>query len=618
MPILSLLKPQGSLWQVVRDLIDTIIPESNPSWFKPRQTKKYRKRITIPKKEEEEEQKKESEESKDDLFPKIEYNSNISMGNAVPCSMDMTMPISFSFNGNGIESQFELPDLDVAFTEPQAAPAQEVQQQQQQQEEENEDEEKEFVCHYCDAKFRIRGYLTRHIKKHALEKAYHCPFYEANDNPSKRCHNSGGFSRRDTFKTHMKARHLIYPEGVKFADRNQSTAHCARCGTFIPKASRYVEEHLESGQCPALPMGYVSENLRKSSKDSSASPLVSQSSANSSLSPDGTPFGIPTTSRKTRRRNRMRKIITSNGTCRYISTLQSWVEPKVLQNKEALEAMAIMASETGRNDVLTTMDDNKFVLDAKSYVNSRPSPSQSRKSSDYKPRKNSKVQDAGAKSKRSSKSKIKTPSVATVSPTCATIKMEQPLGAEGLISPANSTSTGAMSTSPMSQNALEPVYSNSSLTASLESIQNNSNMVKMETNNTLDNILPNMADLDKIGFDAMLAYCPLDPEQSNHKTSDIRTLFDHSNESLGKFNENNKFNNNNNNYHAETGFGIPQKQIMKDYVNDNVVMPSNNNSYMEKTSNNLDFSFDAATLTEMHIKETQKYMQYYQQFFNTN
>nr|CAO98835.1 transcription factor [Nakaseomyces delphensis] len=581
--MLSLLKAH-SLWRVVRDLIETIVPDGPSQATGSPQKKKYRK--------------KKKKEDATELFPKIEYNDDIALGTAVSCSMDTPMRVSFGVDNNKVSSQF-------IEAEPEA-------------QEKEKEKEKEFVCHYCDARFRIRGYLTRHIKKHALEKAYHCPFYEINETPAKRCHNSGGFSRRDTFKTHMKARHLVYPDGVKFAERQQSSAHCARCGAFIPKAARFVEDHLESGQCPALPMGYVSENLRKSSSDPPswlASPQQQQQQR-LSMSPSG--IGAAASSGK--RRNRMKKIITSNGTCRYISTLQSWVEPKVLQNKEALEAMAIMASETGRNDVLTSMDDNRFVLDAKSYVNIH-SKSESKKK--------------GRGQAKKKNFTMATTTTTTISPTCSTVKLEQPAVAEGLISPANSTSssTGTMSNSPISHNALEPVYSDSSLTASFESIQNNNKIAQMETTNTLDHLLPNMAELDKISFDAMLAYCPLDTEHnvaaSNGTTFEQPT-----------FNDNNIITDTIDNQYAETGFGvlpqlqqsqllqqsqqqqqqlqqIQQQHAMKKYINDNVVMPSNNNKFMEDHGNQF-YPLDDATLTEMHVKETQKYMQYYHQFFNTN
>ena len=87
-----------------------------------------------------------------------------------------------------------------------------------------------FICHYCDSTFRKRGYLTRHIKKHAIEKAYRCPFYRGDLPPRLRCHSSGGFSRRDTYKTHLRTRHLLYPEGVRPQDRSRSSGHCAQCG----------------------------------------------------------------------------------------------------------------------------------------------------------------------------------------------------------------------------------------------------------------------------------------------------------------------------------------------------------------------------------------------------
>ncbi|GME74091.1 unnamed protein product [[Candida] boidinii] len=41
-------------------------------------------------------------------------------------------------------------------------------------------------CPYCDSKFRMRGYLTRHIKKHNSEKAYRCPYY--NHDSTQKCH----------------------------------------------------------------------------------------------------------------------------------------------------------------------------------------------------------------------------------------------------------------------------------------------------------------------------------------------------------------------------------------------------------------------------------------------
>ncbi|GMF03024.1 unnamed protein product [Ambrosiozyma monospora] len=83
--------------------------------------------------------------------------------------------------------------------------------------EESEGENKVHQCPHCNSKFRMRGYLTRHIKKHSKQKAYKCPFYDPN--APQKCHATGGFSRRDTYKTHLKARHFKYPPGVKSGDR---------------------------------------------------------------------------------------------------------------------------------------------------------------------------------------------------------------------------------------------------------------------------------------------------------------------------------------------------------------------------------------------------------------
>ncbi|CAI4059365.1 hypothetical protein SKDZ_04G6550 [Saccharomyces kudriavzevii ZP591] len=189
--------------------------------------------------------------------------------------------------------------------------------------------EEEFICHYCDATFRIRGYLTRHIKKHAIEKAYHCPFFNGATPPDLRCHNSGGFSRRDTYKTHLKARHVLYSKGVKPQDRNKSSGHCAQCGEYFSTIENFVESHIESGDCKALPQGYTKKNEKRSGK--------------------------------------LRKIKTSNGHSRFISTSQSVVEPKVLFNKDAVEAMTIVANNSSGNDIISKYGNNKLMLNSENF-----------------------------------------------------------------------------------------------------------------------------------------------------------------------------------------------------------------------------------------------------------
>lgn len=196
-------------------------------------------------------------------------------------------------------------------------------------------EQEEFVCHYCDARFKIRGYLTRHIKKHALQKAYYCPYYNEKAPPDLRCHNNGGFSRRDTYKAHMKTRHIMYPSGVKSQERFKSSGHCSHCGEYSPNVEFWVEDHVESGQCTALPEEYI----LKQSKNG-----------------------------KTERKvNRVKMIKTSNGQSRFISTTRSIMDSKVLLNEDAMEALTIVAEHVKRSDILTKYGTNKILLDSADF-----------------------------------------------------------------------------------------------------------------------------------------------------------------------------------------------------------------------------------------------------------
>lgn len=107
-----------------------------------------------------------------------------------------------------------------------------------------------FSCPHCPSSFRIRGYLTRHMKKHAMKKAYLCPFYDPSDKTP--CHPSGGFSRRDTYKTHLKARHFMYPAGTRSENRGKVSGMCSGCGLKFDSNEKWVEEHIHNRQCPGL------------------------------------------------------------------------------------------------------------------------------------------------------------------------------------------------------------------------------------------------------------------------------------------------------------------------------------------------------------------------------
>ncbi|GMG24378.1 unnamed protein product [Ambrosiozyma monospora] len=169
--------------------------------------------------------------------------------------------------------------------------------------EESEGENKVHQCPHCNSKFRMRGYLTRHIKKHSNQKAFMCPFYDPN--APQKCHATGGFSRRDTYKTHLKARHFKYPPGVKSSDRIGMHGWCGICGEGFKNNEIWVERHITNGQCPGLPQDYVKGLKIGKKKTGKHSKLLDvddnfQQSINQSspLSMYGTPspqsYGVPT------------------------------------------------------------------------------------------------------------------------------------------------------------------------------------------------------------------------------------------------------------------------------------------------------------------------------------
>lgn len=121
-----------------------------------------------------------------------------------------------------------------------------------------------FECSFCNAKFKVKGYLTRHLKKHQSFKAFKCPFYDNTDGASHishgtanvaamgkgaKCHPTGGFSRRDTYKTHLKALHFIYPPGTKSNERSLSSGRCGGCFKFFESNSFWLENHIEKKEC---------------------------------------------------------------------------------------------------------------------------------------------------------------------------------------------------------------------------------------------------------------------------------------------------------------------------------------------------------------------------------
>lgn len=120
----------------------------------------------------------------------------------------------------------------------------------------DEDDRKEFTCKHCDASFKVKSYLTRHTRKHNNAKAFVCPFFEESDHEvsgsaknGTKCHPTGGFSRRDTFKTHLRALHFIYPPGTKSSERNTIGGRCAGCFEYFENNADWLKNHIEGGAC---------------------------------------------------------------------------------------------------------------------------------------------------------------------------------------------------------------------------------------------------------------------------------------------------------------------------------------------------------------------------------
>lgn len=120
--------------------------------------------------------------------------------------------------------------------------------------------EARHVCTECNATFKVKSYLTRHSRKHTNAMAFMCPFHDisAVDNfgnvikSATKCHPTGGFSRRDTYKTHLKALHFIYPPGTKSSDRNSTGGRCAGCFEYFESNARWLKYHIECDQCKGL------------------------------------------------------------------------------------------------------------------------------------------------------------------------------------------------------------------------------------------------------------------------------------------------------------------------------------------------------------------------------
>lgn len=94
---------------------------------------------------------------------------------------------------------------------------------------------------------------------HQVKGTFKCPFnssliqldmeiYPYKSKPlgfeTSNCHQTGVFSRCDTFKNHLKALHFEYPPGTKKRDRSVVPGRCKHCGSRFANVDFWLNEHI--------------------------------------------------------------------------------------------------------------------------------------------------------------------------------------------------------------------------------------------------------------------------------------------------------------------------------------------------------------------------------------
>lgn len=116
------------------------------------------------------------------------------------------------------------------------------------------------ICKYCQRGFARPNDLFRHVKCHWKEIGsdkgqFKCPFKLLEDGNTTGstdhcCHNTGIFSRCDTFKNHLKAIHFQYPNGTKKDQRTKVNGKCRMCQMEFSNVDDWLLNHIQKNQCP--------------------------------------------------------------------------------------------------------------------------------------------------------------------------------------------------------------------------------------------------------------------------------------------------------------------------------------------------------------------------------
>ncbi|KAK9235481.1 hypothetical protein V1525DRAFT_409839 [Lipomyces kononenkoae] len=104
------------------------------------------------------------------------------------------------------------------------------------------------VCSVCRRGFSRPNDLLRHEKSHQGDAPYTCPYHATDP----RCHPSGGFSRCDTYKNHLKSMHFEYPAGTKKKERQGAGGNCKACQMEFDSVEEWISTHVENCQCEHL------------------------------------------------------------------------------------------------------------------------------------------------------------------------------------------------------------------------------------------------------------------------------------------------------------------------------------------------------------------------------